>query len=189
VHVTLRSCLAPLRSPQLFPTIQLAIAGANARTPRLFRVLHFSVQRDHVHFIVEAKNAEALSAGVRSLAIRVARYVNEVLSREGPLWEGRWHGHALATPREVRNALLYVLANFRKHARRPPRAGIDPYSSGAWFDGWHGWKPGPDAPPPFAVRGPSVAESGVSAPMTWLARTGWRRHGLLALDEVPAASR
>jgi REP element-mobilizing transposase RayT len=185
VHVTLRSRTTPLRSQQVFPTIQLAIAGANAKSPRAFRVLHFSVQRDHVHFIVEAKNAEALSAGVRSLAIRIARYVNELLSRQGPLWDGRWHGRALRTPRDVRNALLYVLANFRKHARRPPRAGIDPYSSGAWFDGWRGWQPMSDAPPPFALRGPPVAETGVSAPTSWLARTGWRRHGLLGLDEVP----
>jgi hypothetical protein len=172
----------------LFPTIGLAIASANARSPRTFRILHFSVQRDHVHFIVEAKSAEALSSGVRSLAIRIARYVNELLSRKGPLWEGRWHGRALATPREVRNALVYVLANFRKHARRPPSPGIDPYSSGAWFDGWQGWHPASGGAPPFARRGPATGERSVSPPTEWLARIGWRRHGLLELDEAPVAT-
>jgi putative transposase len=161
------------------------VASANARNPRAFRVLHFSVQRDHVHFIVEAKSAEALSSGVRSVAIRIARYVNELLARTGPLWEGRWRGRALTTPRQVRDALVYVLANFRKHARHPPPPGIDPYSSGAWFDGWRGFDPASGGVPPFALRGPATGERSVSPPAEWLARIGWRRHGLLELDEAP----
>src|SRR6185295_3570520 len=82
--------------------------------------------------------------------IRVARYVNELLSRRGALWADRWHGRALRTPREVRHALVYVLANFRKHARRPRRSGIDPFSSGAWFDGWREWQPSSGVAPPLA---------------------------------------
>jgi REP element-mobilizing transposase RayT len=190
VHVTLRSLIGPLRSTQVFPSVRLAIASANARSPRSFRVVHFSVQRDHVHLIVEAKNAQALSAGVRSVAIRIARYVNEVLSRQGPLWDGRWRGRALTTPREMRNALLYVLANFRKHDRHSPRPGIDPYSSGVWFDGWAGWQPSGDAAPPWALRGPAAAEEpAVLPPTTRLAQSGWRRLGLLALDEAPGELR
>jgi putative transposase len=150
--------------------------------------LHFSVQLDQVHLIVEAKNAQTLSAGVRSVAIRIARYVNDLLSRQGPLWDGRWHGRALTTPREMRNALLYVLANFRKHGSLRP--GIDPYSSAVWFDGWQGWQPTDDAAPPWALRGPAAAtEPAVLPPTTRLAQSGWRRHGLLGLDEIPGAAR
>src|SRR6185369_5047940 len=99
---------------------------------------------------VEAADNRALSAGVRSVAIRVARYVNELLSRRGPLWAERWHGWAFRTPREVRNALVYVLANFRKHSRGPRAAGVDPFSSGAWFDGWRRWRPASGVAPPWA---------------------------------------
>jgi hypothetical protein len=58
---------------------------------------------------------------------------------------------------------VYVLLNFRKHLRAAP--GIDPWSSGRWFDGWAG----PPAEP--------VEPSPVAAPRTWLAAGGWRRAG------------
>jgi hypothetical protein len=182
----------------LFPVVRLALGRASRREPARFRIVHFSVQRDHVHLIVEARDKRALSGGVRSAAIRVALYVNQVLRRRGPLWAERWHGRALKTPREVRNALVYVLANFRKHARRTPTRGIDPYSSGAWFDGWRGWQPRSGAPPPFAERRrwrEAFDETNTQgrheftfAAQTWLAVTGWRHHGLIDLWESPATS-
>jgi putative transposase len=188
VHVTLRARLAPLRSQHVFPTIRLALLRAARRDTDRFRLLHFSVQRDHVHLLVEASDKRALSSGVRSIAIRIARYVNDLLSRRGSLWGDRWHGRALTSPSQVRNALVYVLANFRKHARSLVRPGIDPYSSGAWFDGWAAWQPGSERPPPFSQR-PSwhSIDCAVSAARSWLARTGWRHRGLLRLDESPRA--
>jgi hypothetical protein len=167
----------------------LAIEQAAAVDPGTFRLAHYSVQHDHVHLIVEARDARALSGGVRSVAIRIARYVNELLSCKGTFWAERWHGRALSSPREVRNAILYVLANFRKHGRRPTRAGIDPCSSGAYFDGWRGWAPDSGMPPPYAQRPPrGIALGSATQARTWLARRGWRRHGLIGLDEAPRAS-
>jgi REP element-mobilizing transposase RayT len=151
VHVTLRSRLAPLRSQLLFPSVRLALMRAARRDPRRFRVVHFSVQRDHVHLIVEAADKQALSSGMRSVAIRIARYVNDLLARGGRLWARRWHGRALKSPREVRNAIVYVVANFRKHARAALRSGLDPYSSAPCFDGFREWSPASGTPPPFAL--------------------------------------
>jgi hypothetical protein len=99
-------------------------------------VVQLSVQYDHLHLIVEAQDKVSLSSGMRSLAIRIARSVNTLVGRRGRFWADRWHGRALTSPRQVRTALVYVLANFRKHARRRLGPGIDPFSSGAWFDGW-----------------------------------------------------
>ena len=197
VHVTLRARIAPLRSQHVFPTVRLALARASRREPKRFRIVHFSVQRDHLHLIVEARDKRALSAGMRSVAIRVARYVNDLLSRRGPLWAGRWHGRALKSSREVRNALVYVLANFRKHARQPLGAGMDPYSSAEWFDGWRGWRAESGVPPPFAAPrrwrrsaaavGEAEASRGDFASETWLGGVGWRRYGLLSMLERPRA--
>jgi len=36
-----------------------------------FRVVHFSVQGDHVHLIVEADDNRSLSHGMQSLAVRI----------------------------------------------------------------------------------------------------------------------
>jgi hypothetical protein len=163
----------------VYPTVRLALFGAAHRHPESFRILQYSVQRDHLHLVVEASDKRALSAGIRSVAIRVARYVNELLGRKGRLWADRWHGRALTSPRAVRTALLYVLANFRKHSRRPLALGIDPYSSGEWFDGWR------NAVPRAGPRTGRLLEVPVNAPTTWLARIGWRRHGAIGLGERP----
>jgi REP element-mobilizing transposase RayT len=191
VHVTMRARLCPLRSQHVFPTIRLALVRATRRDPTRFRILHFSVQRDHIHLVVEAVDKRALSSGMRSVAVRVARYVNDLLSRSGPVWADRWHGRALRTPREVRNALRYVLLNFRKHAHGRSAAGIDPFSSAAWFDGWRGFRSTSGVSPPLTMPSapstnpPELAVPPVGTARTWLARVGWRRHGLIGLCETP----
>ncbi|TMA36218.1 MAG: hypothetical protein E6J79_13580, partial [Deltaproteobacteria bacterium] len=82
VHVTLcaRSAIRCLRSGQVFPAVRRALAAASHRG---FRILHFSVQDDHVHLIVEADDTRALRRGLRGLTIRVARAVNRALGRRG----------------------------------------------------------------------------------------------------------
>jgi hypothetical protein len=91
---------------------------------------------------------------------------------------GRYHVRALHTPREVRNALAYLLLNARKHwAQRrgfAPPVKLDEASSAAWFDGWSRL-----LQPPPAERSP------VAPPRSWLLRVGWRRHGLVDPAEVP----
>jgi putative transposase len=118
-----------------------------------------------------------------------------VLERRGSVWADRYHRRDLASPREVRAALVYVLMNRRKHTRGTPAAaeatgGLDPCSSAAWFDGWS-----PDAAPQLIVVQIAVLERfavlhqlspPVVAPSTWLLRTGWRRRGLVRADEAPA---
>jgi hypothetical protein len=144
-----------------------------------FRVVHYSMQHDHVHLLVEAEGARALASGMKSVTTRLARAVNRIHFRRGPVVDGRFHHRALATPREVRSALAYVLMNSRKHAAARGEAlaararTLDPASSGRWFEGWSE----PQAPP--ADR-PAVAEA-----RTWLLRAGWQRHGLIRTDEIP----
>jgi REP element-mobilizing transposase RayT len=183
VHITLRARRsAPyLRAESVFQLVRAAIRDASREA---FRVIHFSVQGDHVHLIAEAHHGGALSSGARGLAIRIAKRMNHRLRRKGPLWGDRWHGRALKTPREVRHTLVYVLANFRKHERAASGL-VDPCSSAPWFDGFA------DAPARLlehlrAVAGPSPP---VRAPRTWLAGTAWRRRGLVSVREAPAARR
>jgi len=188
VHVTLRAVLGSLRSQILFPTVRLAISRATRHAPERFRIVHYSVQSNHVHLIVEAAERRALTAGVHGLEARITRYVNELLLRRGALWADRWHGRALKSPREVRNALVYVLANFRKHSSRPVPSGADPCSSGAWFHGWRGVR-AERGPPHLAGRAwpvPATDEKvPVSRPESWLLRKGFLRAGRVRLDEAP----
>jgi putative transposase len=171
VHVTLRAVDAVrcLRSDRAFPAVRRALAASSHAS---FRVLEFSVQNDHVHLIVEAENGKSLSGGIRGLAIRLARAVNRVLGRRGRLWGDRYHARALTTPRAVRNALVYVLMNFKKHLHTA--TGLDPCSSAAWFSGWRAPTAAPRTGAPAVVRA-----------RTWLARVGWLRHGRIDPGERP----
>jgi REP element-mobilizing transposase RayT len=174
VTIRVRGDIPSLRTARLVREVEHSFRETLKR--RDFRVTHYSIQHDHVHLLVEAEGAAALSNGMKGLAARLARAVNRVFHRRGSVLDGRYHHRALGTPREVRAALAYVLLNSRKHARSPG-IGIDPASSGRWFEGWS------EALPPPADR-PAVAGA-----RTWLLRAGWRRHGLIRGDEVPGGTR
>jgi putative transposase len=196
LHVVLRSKFRPLRSRFVFPTLRKALAKAT-RVRADFRVVQFSVQSDHLHLIVEASNKESLSRGMQGLAIRVAKAVNQLVARRGKVWADRFFSRALPSPRAVKNALAYVLNNFRHHAatrlRGASRVGrIDPYSSAPYFRGFselRGCAPNefrrsqslplvpPGVPPPEQREDMPVVES-----KTWLAKGGWRRAGSISFS-------
>ncbi len=197
VHVTLRAFVYSLRKQVVARAVLRALRDSHKKA---FRIAHYSVQDNHVHLIVEAENQFALSSGLRGLAIRVARRVNQLLLRRGRFWADRWHGHVLKSPREVRNALVYVLKNRHKHAHKHANAStmrvisdrpasvpsapgkIDELSSARWFNGFAN----PIRIPTACRRGepPCVARAN-----TWLLRIGWRRYGLICESEVPKAER
>ena len=104
-------------------------------------MVEYSIQSNHAHFVVEADGADALGRGMKALGARFARAVNRMLGRRGAVLLDRYHARILRTPREVRNALAYVLLNVRKHrAQRAlaTPASVDGASSGRWFTGWAG---------------------------------------------------
>jgi REP element-mobilizing transposase RayT len=139
-----------------------------------FRVLHYSVQADHVHLLVESAGKRALACGMKSIGARLARAIHRADALRGPVLDGRYHLRVLRTPREVRNAIAYVLLNVRHHLVKrggtPSRHVLDAASSARWFDGWAARA----TPRPTPAGAPEVAR-----PHTWLARVGWRRHGLI----------
>jgi REP element-mobilizing transposase RayT len=189
VHVTLRSGFKPLRTQFVFPTVRGAIAEANRRARELggrCRVVHFSVQFDHVHLIVEAPDRAALRRGVSGLTISIARRVNALVNRTGRVFADRWHGRALTSPRAVRHALVYVLANFKKHeSRHAQSAKLDGYSSAPYFADFaeHGGKTPIEVHPRWRAlhgTGPPTL-----APRTWLLSEDWRRYGRISVSESP----
>jgi hypothetical protein len=108
----------------------------------------------------------------------------------------RYHLRILTCPRQVRNALAYVLLNARRHAaqlwsglraeawrwRCSALGRLDGASSARWFDGWRG-DVEIQRPPPYSLGIQPV----VAAPRTWFLRTGWRIHGLLDPNAIPGA--
>jgi REP element-mobilizing transposase RayT len=182
-HITckVRRDVPSLRSGRLVRELERSFRAACERGR--FRVVHYSVQRDHVHLLVEAATPYDLACGMKSIGARIARAVNRVFARVEPVFADRFHAHVLRTPAEVRNAIAYVLLNTRRHLAKlgrhlDPRASIDAASSGRWFEGWvRNREPAPPRDPPAVARARS-----------WLLSTGWRRRGLVDPAEVPGGS-
>jgi REP element-mobilizing transposase RayT len=185
VHVTLRVRVdvPSLRTVAFVREFRRSLAEACERGD--FRVIHYSLQGDHAHLIVEARGKDALARGMKSIAARLARAVNRTAARSGSVLDGRYHHRSLRTPREVRRALAYVLLNARRHlakrrhVSRADQIRLDPASSARWFEGWK-------RRPSLDRAEPSLRE--VAGARTWLLRVGWRRHGLVDPDEVPGAA-
>ena len=176
MHVTWRVAGIPsLRGWRLAKAVGDTIRASSRSHERrrtAFRIIHFSIQSNHLHFIVEALGKVTLEKGLRGLAVWLARRINEELGRHGQVFQGRYHARPLETPTEVRNAIVYVLQNHKHHS--PSRYLIDEMSSARWFNGWA--QPLP----------PQANPSPVSFPRTWLARKGWRKHGgPIHFDEAP----
>jgi REP-associated tyrosine transposase len=176
-HVTVRLLpgLPSLRTAPLVGALERSFAAARDRGD--FRLVHYALLSTHAHLIVEADDAAALGRGMKGLGARIARALNRTFRRGGRVLAERFHLHVLRTPREVRNAVAYVLLNARHHARRVWRElRIDPASSARWFDGWR-------REPAVDRRDGNVVP--VMPARTWLLARGWRRHGLIDPGDVP----
>ena len=104
-----------------------------------FRVIHFSIQQDHGHFIVEGDEACRARGGMHGLAIRLALAVNRALGRKGQVVGDRFHARLLTTPRQMRISMVYVLLEL---PQAPPGACVrGPAQLGAALFGGGGARP------------------------------------------------
>lgn len=185
VHVTCRvvAGVPYLRSARAYRIVRDALCVAKERLG--MRIVHFSVQEDHLHLLVEVEDEVALGRAMKGFQVRVARRLNRIFGRTGRVFADRYHSRYVSTPTEARRALVYVLQNGKKHAPtgerivRGERSWVDPFSSCAYFDGWkrecRRFIPSRDAPAHPVHRDHPAAP--VVAPRGWLLREGWRQAG------------
>ena len=217
VHVVLRvvDAVGNLRKRHMYrafrsATIAVAKRELHDRENGAFRIVHISIQHNHVHLIVEADHKLALARGMQSFQISAAKLVNRALAiqsikvglrsgatlahaiknrRRGTVFPDRYHGVIIKTPAQARHTLAYVLNNWRKHREDRSRLArawnVDPFSTGVLFEGW---KERADARFYMDYR-ETYQPMVVYLARTWLLSEGWRRHGLIAFHEVPSTRR
>jgi REP element-mobilizing transposase RayT len=192
VHVILRAhpAIGSLRRHDVFAAIREATYTAFRRA-ETFHIVHLSIQRTHIHMIVEAKDRLALAKGMKVFGISAAKHINAAVGarngerRRGCVFTDRYHARILKSPRQVRNTINYVLNNWRHHGedrtklRKPWR--VDPYSSALAFDGW---KEREERGVLYKVPG-GYDGLLVWRPKTWLLSKGWRKYALIGAFEVP----
>jgi REP element-mobilizing transposase RayT len=192
VHVVLRvaEAVGNLRRRLAYHAIRIATLVVGNREN--FRIIHLSLQRNHVHLIVEAEDKLALARGMQAFQISAAKHLNAAVGkqrtgarRRGSVFPDRYYAEIITSSRQARHTIAYVLANWRKHGEDlhgPMQAWkIDWFSSAISFPDWAEY-----GDEPWLWRGPETYEPlWVRRPRTWLLRVGWKRHGLISYREVP----
>ena len=176
--------LPSLRSPKVLQELLQVFEAAKDRFG--FRMIHFSIQSNLLHLICEAVDRVALSKGMQAPSVRVARAVNRLWQRMGRVFVDRYHSVILRTARQVRNTLLYVLQNIRKHTGARVSA-IDTYSSGWWLNDAAGWGWGRSLRVGELMHRPDWSTSPIAGPISRMLSFAWRRYGRLPLDCHPSS--
>jgi putative transposase len=191
LHVVMRvvSAVGSMRRRSLYKAMREATITAALR--ERFRIVHVSLQRTHVHMLVEAENKLALARGMQGFQISAARHINTVLGdkyrrRRGKVFADRYHLEVITSPTRAHHAIRYVLSNWRRH--REDQQGlaatwlVDPYSTGILFPDWKELEgkqlmwPMRESYDPMVVRRPA----------SWLLREGWKLGGgSISARDVP----
>ena len=191
LHVNIRvdRDVGRLRKRHMYKALREATITAAKRED--FRIVHVSIQSNHVHLLIEAANKTALAKGMQGFQISAARRINRVISKRsekrriGRVFSDRYHVRVLRSPKQTRHALAYVLNNWRRHREDDAAFTnawvMDPYSTAIQFNGWKEMENEVVYRKPPPTYDPLV----VWLPKSWLLREGWRRHGLIRMDEVP----
>jgi REP element-mobilizing transposase RayT len=193
LHIVLRvvPAVGSMRRRALYKAMRDATITAGLR--ERIRIVHISLQRTHVHMLVEADNKVALARGMQGFQVSAARNINTALGvdkyrrRRGRVFADRYHLEVITSPTRARRALSYVLNNWRKH--REDQQGVartwlvDAFSSGISFPDWkeledkHVMWPIRDGYDPLFVR----------LPASWLLREGWKLGGgSISARDVPS---
>lgn len=194
VHVVLRVVpeIGNLRQRLMYAAIQRATIAAAKQTDA--RIVEISIQRTHIHLIVEATDASALTRLIQGFGISAAKLLNHAHAeqrgiaqlRRGRVFADRYHASVITSPRQMRNTLAYVLNNWRKHGEdtstRVRKFRVDPFSSAPQSRAWETDERSSDAFPKI------YRPLHVKPARTWLARVGWRKHGAIRHHEVPDAA-
>ncbi len=184
VTMNLLPGLPRLRSQPEYTALLSAFAAGCDRHG--FRLIHYAVRgdadkADHLHLLVEARDRRALTRGMQGLSIRIAKALNRLWNRHGTVFADRYDGRICKTPREVHTALSYMLANGKKRTAAGRKVAgspaVDAFTSAPWFDGFR---------KPLAAPITDAIERPVALARTWILTTGWRRHGLLSVRDLPA---
>jgi REP element-mobilizing transposase RayT len=201
VHVVLRvvGAVGNLRRRATYKAVREATLTTARRED--FRIVHLSIQRNHLHLLVEADHKDALASGMQGFQISAAKHLNAAISkdrpgprRRGAVFPDRYYAEIIKTPTQARHALNYVINNWRviwrKHDEDRVEMArtwkIDPFSTAVMFPGWVEY-----GDQPFLWRGPPTYDPlVVYQPRSWLLREGYKRGGPpISVREVPSTPR
>lgn len=105
---------AGLRNKDILKALQSAIFRARLKG---LRILHYTLEYDHVHLLVEADNNQMLATGMQSFGICFSKGINRIKRLVGRVFQTRYHFRKLKSRNEIRNAFNYIVGNSIKHKK------------------------------------------------------------------------
>jgi REP element-mobilizing transposase RayT len=191
LHVVMRvtPAVGNMRRRSLYKALRDATIAAALR--ERIRIVHISIQRTHVHMLIEAEDKLALAHGMQGFQISAARNINTALGidkyrrRRGAVFADRYHLEVITSPRRARHAIGYVLNNWRRHCEDQQGIArtwlVDPFSSAISFPDWKELD-GHDVMWPIRKTYDPLM---VRRPQSWLLREGWKLCGEISARDVP----
>jgi REP element-mobilizing transposase RayT len=192
LHVVMRVVreVGSLRRRELYRALREATITVAMR--ERLRIVHISLQRDHVHMLVEAEHKAALAKGMQGFMISAAKHINRALGdggrrRRGRVFNDRYHVEVITSPTQARHTIGYVLGNWRKHKEDQQGLAstwlVDPFSTGVLFADWKELDGKPWMWPIREGYDPMI----VFRPRTWMLAEGWKRGGgrPISVRDVP----
>lgn len=126
LHLTIkvRANKADIKSKVVLKALHHAIKRARLKN---LKIIHYTLEYNHVHLLVEASGNQVLHAGMQALGISLSKAINRIKYCSGGVYKHRYHLRKINSLRDYKNVLNYILSNGIKHKRTS--SALDPYNS------------------------------------------------------------
>lgn len=116
LHLTIkvRDNKADIQNKRILKALHHAIKRGRLQQ---LKVIHYTLEYNHAHLVVEAADNRILHKGMQSLGISLAKAINKLKQLKGAVYKHRYHFRKLTSRRELKNAIHYVFRNGVKHRR------------------------------------------------------------------------
>ena len=124
LHLTIKLKKANIQNKVILNGLRHAIMRARLQG---LKIIHFSLEKNHVHLYVESQNNEILGRAMKAFGVSLVKKINRHFKTNGSCYKTRYHLHILRSATEVKRVIHYILNNGIKHRRTSSL--IDPYNS------------------------------------------------------------
>jgi REP element-mobilizing transposase RayT len=126
LHLTVKilRAKANLKNKMILSILKRSIM--NARKMGL-RVIHYSLEYDHVHLLIEAENNFILGKGMQAFGVTFSKALNRLRKIKGSVYKHRYHFRKIVGARQLKNVMNYIFSNGLKH--KTSKSLINPFNS------------------------------------------------------------
>ena len=126
LHLTIkvRENKADIQNKRILKAFHHAIKRARLKG---LKVVHYTLEYNHVHLLVECVDNEVLHRGMQAFGITIAKAINKIKRVKGGVYKNRYHLRLINSSRQLKNVLHYIFDNGIKHRRTNSR--IDLFNS------------------------------------------------------------